>query len=154
MHMRGIEVSGGYRRSASRMSQFEAFEPIEIVVLQMSLAERARFVAHAILPLRMAREQIHHRGQRARRRVVRRHHQEDHVIDDLLVRELLALLALGVTELAEEIAAVHGALLRQQRAEALDEQLRARGRRATSSGQESVCGRAPAKLAPYPRKRG
>jgi hypothetical protein len=46
-------------------------------------AESADLVAHSLLPFRFDRQLIDQRGDRRRERVMRRHHQEAHVVDDI-----------------------------------------------------------------------
>jgi hypothetical protein len=57
--------------------------PSELVIAESLVASSAAFVAHAGLPLGMARELVHQRAERAGGGVVGGHHQEDQVIDDL-----------------------------------------------------------------------
>src|SRR6478735_9202469 len=66
-------------------------------------AERQRLLAAALLPLGVLAEVLQDRGGRDGGRVVRGHHQEDHVVDDVVVGEALAVLGLDVAEHGEDV---------------------------------------------------
>ena len=68
-------------------------------------AEAFDFVAQLLLPLRMGGQFADERRQRRGQRVVRRHHQETHVIDDVLRREQRAVLMGRLAQLREQIVA-------------------------------------------------
>ena len=76
----------------------QGLEPVELLEGRAT-ARRARGSPRARAPARPgARELVGHRRERARGGVVGRHHQEDHVIDDLLVGEAVAFLGLGAAQ--------------------------------------------------------
>ncbi len=63
------------------------------------------FIAQLLLPLRMGGEFADERGQRRGQRVVRGHHQETHVVDDVLRRQQRAVLMGGLAKLREQVFA-------------------------------------------------
>ena len=72
---------------------------------QRLVAQCERLRADLVLPLRVLAEVVHERGRGDGRRVVRRHHQEDHVVDDVVVGERLAVVGAGVAQRGEQVVA-------------------------------------------------
>ncbi len=62
---------------------------------------------------------------------MRGHHQEDHVVDDVLVGEAVAVLVLGVAQDSEQVTAVLASTLLDALTEVVLQQLDAPGDRAT-----------------------
>ena len=83
-HRREIVEAGGCRRSQT---------------------ETGNFVAQLLLPLRMGGQFTYERRQRRGQRIVRRHHQETHVIDDILRREQRAVFMGRMAKLREQVVA-------------------------------------------------
>src|SRR4051794_2069693 len=102
--------------------EVHALQLVERGMVELHGPERPGLLAKALLPLRVAAEEVDHHRQRDRARVVRRHEHEDHVVDHVLVAEALALLGLGVAQDAEQVVAVAGALGRDLGAEVVLEQ--------------------------------
>ena len=88
--------------------------------------ERRDFVAQLVLPFRIGGELADERGQRRGQRVVRRHHQEAHVVDDVLGRQQRAVLVGRPAQLREQVlAAALGAAQRNLLGEIVDDALAA-----------------------------
>ena len=105
---RGIDGTGGFSRSASlnaisdsgiasRLSNAGGIVGLD--------AEAFDFVAQLLLPFRMGGKFADERGQRRGQRVVRRHHQKTHVVDDVLRRQQRAVLVGRLAQLREQIVA-------------------------------------------------
>ncbi len=125
--MRGAGDHPDGRVHAQRLleGEVEARQRVEVVVADRLLAERAALLAQALLPVLVDGEVVAEHRQGDRAGVVGGHQHEDHVVDDVLVGELLAVLGLGVAEDAEEVVARALPLGRQPLAEVLAQQLAA-----------------------------
>src|SRR3546814_3938417 len=86
---------------------FGHFELAEAVVPDALTRRRdaQHLLAQPVLPFGMAREFPDQRGDRAGDRVVRRHHQEVHMIDDRLDAHIVAIVVARAAYLAEHVLA-------------------------------------------------
>ena len=88
--------------------QIKGLQLVERVDVQRTVADPGTLVAAALLPLRVGSQVIGHGGQGRGRRVVRGHHQEDHVIDDVGVGEAVAVVVGGVAQHSQHVGARRG----------------------------------------------
>ena len=91
--------------------QVQRLELLQRLDVERTVAEPVGLVAAALLPLGIGGQVVGHRRRGRRRRVVRGHHQEDHVVDDVLVGELVAVLVLGLAQHGQQVGAVLAAAL-------------------------------------------
>ena len=103
--------------------QIVGLELVERLDVQRAVSDALGLLAQPLLPQRVGREVIGHRGQRRRRGVVRSHHQKDHVADDIVVGEALAVLVLRVAQHAEHVGALRAPLLADTRVEVILQRL-------------------------------
>ena len=98
MARRGIDGTGGFNRIASLNAisvSGMASRLSKVVGSSARDAERGYLLAQPGLPLRIGGERPDERSQRRGQRIVRGHHQETHVIDDVLGRKQRAILVGG-----------------------------------------------------------
>src|SRR5690606_12737238 len=89
----------------------DAGEVVEVVVAGLRLAEGQALLAQPLLPLGVLGQVVGHRRHRDGGGVVRRHQREDHVVDDVLVGEPLAVVGRGLAEGREQVGASLAALV-------------------------------------------
>src|SRR3546814_513374 len=102
---------------------FGHFELAEAVVPDALTRRRdaQHLLAQPVLPFGMAREFPDQRGDRAGDRVVRRHHQEVHMVDDRLDRHIFAVVVARAAYLAEHVLAAALAPFGDHLAEIVDQ---------------------------------
>ena len=88
------------------LRQRHRLELVERRRLVRAQGKRVHLVAQLCLPLRIGGERADERCQRRGQRVMRRHHQETHVIDDVLGRQQRAVVMGGAAQLREQVFAV------------------------------------------------
>ena len=124
-----LERSPGNRRHRRHQPQcfleriFREHQLIELAVRHLVLveAERRDLLAQPLLPILMPRQQHDQAGRRRRDRIVRRHHQEIHVIGDRRGAERLAVVPHRAAEDREEILARAGPPRRNLALEQIDQ---------------------------------
>ena len=111
---------GHRRHQAQRLLHHQVQRPQlrELLVADRVARNRQGLLAAPLLPLRVLAQVLHHRRDGDRGRVVRGHEQEDHVVDDVVVAEALAV-DLHPAQHGEQIVAVARPPCRQVLAEEL-----------------------------------
>ncbi len=99
--------------------QADARQLFQVLVFQLGFAQRAAFLAQALLPFRRAGQVVEQIGQGDGGGVVGRHHQEDHVVDHIVVGEAVAVLGGGMAKRAEQVVVLLGPFRRDLIAEQL-----------------------------------
>lgn len=96
----------GYRGDESLAfldDEIECGELVELRECRSVRAEGFRLVAARLLPFGVLPQVLHGGRQCDRRRVVRRHHQENHVVDDVVVRESFTVFGFDVAQHREQV---------------------------------------------------
>ena len=97
----------------------QGLQTVLVLETHHGFTERQALLADALLPFWVERQQVGERGQGAGGGVVGRHHQENRVVDDLLIVQPLPVFALGLAQPAQGVSAGVGPTRGEQARERL-----------------------------------
>ena len=116
-------LHGGHQPDRLVHDEVERLQLLERLDVQRTVAQPVGFVAATVLPLGVGRQVVGHGGGGRGRGVVRGHHQEDHVVDDVVVGEPVSVLVFGVAQHREQVGSFVAAALSHPRLEVVLQQL-------------------------------